>query len=280
MGSGLKPNSCSNTQLCCKFSPMPPTGVKEEELWFRAQRVRILRRSFQRRLRVSVKANGEVLVTSNRSVPTTALIRFLAETWDWVDRALGKVQRIQGRFPPKLFVEGEEFLFLGQPRRLQFVATTGRRASVRLDSAQLLALVPQSLWTTFDGKVPHPEWREPVRRFYESQGRLLLASRVDVFASLMGLKPTALSFRCQRSRWGSCNSRGRLSLNWRLVAAPLTVIDYVVIHELAHLRHLNHSPQFWQLVTKHCPNHQAQSEWLREHHYGLDFLSAQSQLHR
>ena len=78
-------------------------------------------------------------------------------------------------------------------------------------------------------------------------------------------------FRDQRTRWGSCSSRGTLSFNWRLALAPLEVLDYVVVHELCHLREANHSPRFWRLVGERRPGWREQRAWLREH--GAELLA-------
>lgn len=232
----------------------------------------MLRRPFQRNLRVQVKPGGEVLLTSGLSVSDAALERFLAETWSWVEKVRAKQKKISERFPPKRFVDGEEFHFLGIPRILRFGQGRGSRLEVTLRDQELVVLVPPKLWPGFEPLTAHPEWREPIRRFYEYQGRLIIASRMDVWASLMKLKPSALGFRCQSTRWGSCNSKGKISLNWRLIAAPVSVIDYVVIHELAHLQVMNHSPRFWALVEQFCPDHKPRSAWLRHNHLHLEFL--------
>ncbi len=249
---------------------VPPR--REEALLFRSQQIRVLRRPFQRTLRVQVKPTGEVLLTSGMTVSESALERFLNETWEWVEKIQARNQKLNEKFPPKRYIEGEEFLFLGIPRRLKFCLSESARMEVGLRDKELIAFVPPKLWPSFNPQADHPEWRQPSRRFFEYQGRLIIASRVDVFSKLMELKPSALKFRCQSTRWGSCNSLGKLSLNWRLIAAPIAVIDYVVIHELSHLKIMNHSHRFWDLVQTYCPNHQAQTKWLRENHLDLEFL--------
>jgi predicted metal-dependent hydrolase len=81
----------------------------------------------------------------------------------------------------------------------------------------------------------------------------------------MGVKFRRITIRDQRSRWGSCSAGGDLSYSWRLILAPDYVLDYVAAHEVAHLRHLDHSPRFWRLVLTHCPNATRAKNWLRIH---------------
>ena len=88
--------------------------------------------------------------------------------------------------------------------------------------------------------------------------------RVLELAALHQLRVQRVTVRNQRSRWGSCSRRGTISLNWRLVQAPEFVRDYIVLHELAHLREMNHSSRFWSEVARLCPNFEEAEKWLKE----------------
>jgi predicted metal-dependent hydrolase len=95
--------------------------------------------------------------------------------------------------------------------------------------------------------------------------RLVLPARLMELASQHGVAVTRVSIRNQRSRWGSCGRDGHVSLNWRLVRMPDWVRDYVLIHELMHLRRMDHSPKYWKFVAAACPDYEAARRWLREH---------------
>src|SRR4051812_1821047 len=103
----------------------------------------------------------------------------------------------------------------------------------------------------------------------ESEGRTaarqLIGTLADEAATEIGVSFKGIRIGAQRTLWGSCSPRGALSFNWRLVLAPFDVLDYVVVHELCHLRVLNHSPKFWRLVERHRPGWREQRDWLREH---------------
>jgi len=81
----------------------------------------------------------------------------------------------------------------------------------------------------------------------------------------MSLFPKRVQLRDQKTKWGACTSRGTVTFNWRLIMAPPEVLDYVVVHELAHLRELNHSARFWSIVERHCPSHKLHKKWLKDH---------------
>ena len=106
-------------------------------------------------------------------------------------------------------------------------------------------------------------------RLTEEQGRREALARISLIAqseaAALGVAYNRIALRDQRSRWGSCSSKGTLSFNWRLVLAPHDVLDYVVVHEICHLVELNHGPRFWQLVAKRRPNYRDSKRWLDEH---------------
>jgi predicted metal-dependent hydrolase len=101
--------------------------------------------------------------------------------------------------------------------------------------------------------------------WYREEARAVLTARAQIFAAALGVTYKRLTIRDGRSRWGSCSSAGGLNFSWRLILAPPTVLDYVVIHELAHLRELNHSPRFWAIVAEHAPDYRLQQAWLKRH---------------
>ncbi|MBF2761492.1 MAG: M48 family metallopeptidase [Ectothiorhodospiraceae bacterium AqS1] len=111
------------------------------------------------------------------------------------------------------------------------------------------------LWVS----VPAPEDQELLRKalekWYRGQGKVHFAERIEHYSPQLRVPEPTLSIRGQRSRWGSCSTSGRVSLNWRLMMAPTALSDYVVVHELCHLRYMNHSPSFWSLVESIVPDY-------------------------
>ena len=117
------------------------------------------------------------------------------------------------------------------------------------------------------GLDPHAVSEEETRR----GARELVTAVVEDEARALGVRYARIEIRGQRTRWGSCSSRGTLSFNWRLALAPPSVLDYVVVHELCHLREPNHSPRFWALVADRRPGWRVERDWLREH--GAELLA-------
>jgi len=102
-------------------------------------------------------------------------------------------------------------------------------------------------------------------RRYRDAARTKITARVEYFHSITGGHYTSITIRDQKTRWGSCSSRGTLSFNYRLIFAPGKVLDYVVVHELCHLTHMDHSENFWNMVRSIMPEYKEYKLWLREH---------------
>ena len=107
--------------------------------------------------------------------------------------------------------------------------------------------------------------KERLEARYREAAREVIEKRVATFHQLTGGEYTGISIRSQKTRWGSCSATGTLSFNWRLILAPPIILDYVVVHELCHLHHMDHSPAFWADVERVMPDYQIRRKWLKAH---------------
>lgn len=114
---------------------------------------------------------------------------------------------------------------------------------------------------------------QTMEKRYRNSARDIFTKRVAYYHQFTGGNYTSITIRDQKSRWGSCSSRGTLSFNYRLVFAPPKVLDYVVVHELCHLTHMNHSKDFWNLVGQVMPEYKEYKKWLREHGQELNLVT-------
>lgn len=114
-------------------------------------------------------------------------------------------------------------------------------------------------------RAPKPVLSGEQRSLFVRRARVELPARLRELADALGLTVTHVTIRNQRSRWGSCGRGGDICLNWRLVMMPLWVRDYVLIHELMHLRRFDHSAEYWRLVARACPRYREARQWLRQH---------------
>jgi predicted metal-dependent hydrolase len=109
--------------------------------------------------------------------------------------------------------------------------------------------------------------KKELKLFYRSLSERILKERTLIESKKMNLKVKAIKVRSYKNRWGSCSSNGDISYNWKLIMAPEKIIDYVIIHELCHLIHFNHSRDYWEEVSKKIPNYKECREWLKSNQY-------------
>ncbi|MEB3260160.1 MAG: SprT family zinc-dependent metalloprotease [Cyanobacteriota bacterium] len=177
----------------------------------------------------------------------------------WIRSKVAQLQQLPP--PPRQpeLVSGESFPYLGRHYRLK--VREGNAVGVCLCGGILRATVrPRE-----QGDLRHARLCLYLERWYRARALERLREKTDRYARQMGVTPAGMSVRAFRSRWGSCDNQGQLVFNWHIIKAPHPVVDYVVIHELAHLMHPNHSKAFWRLVEHHCPAFALHRTWLKDH---------------
>ena len=228
--------------------------------------------AFKRQISMQVFLNSTIKVTTGKLITQKQVLYFLEKHKEWIEKVQGEHSKIRKKYPAKQYVEGELFPYLGNERPLKLVSSSNKKIKFKFFPDHLLFHKPEA--------VPHrQDIKKALVRCYEQAGRKWLNCRVEHWQEQMQLYPKKVSIRSQKTRWGSCSSEGNISLNWRLLAAPLPVMDYVVIHELAHLKHQNHSKNFWSLVENFDPHYKYNRQWLRTHQWAFDFLAPKSELH-
>jgi len=165
---------------------------------------------------------------------------------------------------------------MGKDRRLKVVITLHKKPFVSLTDEHLLLHIPRNEWSANSLIQEHPTALREIRHFYKREAVSFLSQRIQFWSEQMNLRPSQVRFREQRTRWGSCSSRKSINLNWRLIVFTQEIIDYVIVHELAHLEHMNHSDRFWSLVEKHIGNYKELVKSLKESQYLVEFLSEQN----
>ena len=240
----------------------------------------LIRKPRKRNIVIRMLTNGEIRVTAAMSVTLDQLHTVMQLRHDWIESVQRRHEELRRRHPQKRYVSGELFIFRGEMLPLQFAVSYEAKTSfVSVIQNALVIGIPHRQWSAFDSAAEHSELAPIVVAFYRHEARILISQRLAHYARQMNVQPHKVTFRSQRTRWGSCTVRQHLSLNWLLIIAPLEVIDYLCVHELAHLRHHNHSPAFWKFVETEAPTHEASKEWLRTRAHEGDFLLKQSALH-
>ena len=216
----------------------------------RGVRLHLVRHRRARRYILRLRPDGSACVTIPRGGSVVEARRFAGVHVAWLERQL--LRQAARPAAPRQWVPGTDILFRGEPVRLE-IGDNGNTKLVRF--AQEVVRVGAM----------ETNLRPAVERHLRRLAARELPARVLELAARHQLTVRRITIRNQRSRWGSCSRRGTISLNWRLVQAPVFVRDYLVLHELAHLREMNHSPRFWREVARLCPNFAEAERWLKEH---------------
>ena len=207
-------------------------------------------RSKRKTLAIVVKPDGSILVRAPLRASNAVIQGFIEKHQDWIEKHRAKALAAVPP-PARQYVPGEMFLYLGTAYPLELVA--GAREPLHLDGMFKLAASRQ------------PQAAQVFERWYREQARQVLAERVEFLAHQYDFQYQGIRITSARTRWGSCSATGALSFSWRLILAPHSVVDYVVIHELVHTVVQNHSKKFWHRVGTILPEYQQHRKWLREH---------------
>lgn len=245
--------------------------IQTQEFTFRQWSVVVERKAFRRTLTISLKPGAPIQVRANLRTSVQKIEEFLLQKEKWIEKHLREFAHLAEKFPDKKLVPAEKFPFLGQDLTLRLVPTPLRQVFFSRHENFLHMHLPESLLREIKDEQLQSYFPK-LQHFYQKEAEKLIRERVRLWSEQMKLFPKAVKLRNQKTRWGSCSSRGSIQINWRLIGAPLEVIDYILIHEISHLKHMNHSNEFWNLVEQHCPTYQNSEKWLKDNNGLLDFL--------
>lgn len=215
----------------------------------------VYRRRGQKNMNLSVKADGQVRVSCNLRRSQREIRAFINQCGNFIARRRRELEAIDAQFPRLKMLSGERILWRGQTVVLQVIWGWQKRIRVAAFEDSIEILAPLASTTA--------ERHKALVRFFRAHAQLDFEQRMKNWSARMGLQFKTLTVRGQKTLWGSCTGIGDISLNWKLMCAPENVIDYVVIHELAHIPERNHSPRFWRKVAEYSPDHLAHRKWLR-----------------
>jgi predicted metal-dependent hydrolase len=231
--------------------PTPPGAQGASECWLRVgsgqMKLRLVRNHRARRYVLRLSRDGTARVAVPRRGSLQEAVRFAERNVPWLEKQ--RLRQLRQPTEPTAWKLGTSILLRGDPLRLeagiaggQIVCFGEHRLAVRDRGADL---------------------RLEIERYLRKLAARELPVRASDLAAQHGIPLQRITLRNQRSRWGSCSGKGTISLNWRLIQTPPFVTDYIVLHELAHVKEMNHSARFWQEVARLCPQYQEAEKWLK-----------------
>jgi predicted metal-dependent hydrolase len=202
--------------------------------------------------------DGNVEVRAPFNLNQNEIDAFILKKERWIKNKI-LLQKSIKQLPKKKFINGEVFKFLGKDLKLKINISGEKKTYLKND------------YICLDLKNNSENNKEKIKKelklFYRSLSERILKERTLIESKKMNLKVKAIKVRSYKNRWGSCSSNGDISYNWKLIMAPEKIIDYVIIHELCHLIHFNHSRDYWEEVSKKIPNYKECREWLKSNQY-------------
>ena len=217
---------------------------------------KIRRSDRARRARIVVDADGVEVVVPRR-MALRHVEPFVAEKQEWIERTLARYRQEA----IAALADGGFVRYLGERLDVRVRVEPGR---VRPHVARRGDLLTVKVGEPGEGAVA-----DALERWYRKRTREEVVPRLDAATARAGTRWTRLSIRGQRTRWASCSEDGAMSFNWRLLLAPMEILDYVVEHEVTHLEVLDHSPRFWRLLGSRCPAYREHERWLRRNGHSL-----------
>lgn len=208
-----------------------------------------VRNARARRYVLRLQPDGSARVTIPRRGSLAEARRFAERNVAWIERTLQRLSSLPRH--PQEWLVGTDVLFQGEMLRIEAVAE--QSGQVRIGNEIVAVSDDKS------------NLRERIENHFWNLAQAEFPPRVFELAAAYGLIVNRVTVRNQRSRWGSCSRRGTVSLNWRLIQTPPFVRDYVILHELMHLREMNHSRRFWREVERVCPDYELAERWLKAH---------------
>lgn len=203
---------------------------------------------------ISIDSYGNIEVHAPKKTPDEKVIQALEDKWELIQQKIKELNERQRGPQEKVYENDEVFLYLGHSYPIEiFEETNISQEHVVFENEILHIYVKQFN----DEKI-----KQALKRFYYKQCKALVEKSIASFQSNFKTKPRSIRITDDQHTWGTCDSKLQLTFNWRLAMAPREVIDYVVVHEMCHMVHLNHDRSFWRLVGKIMPDYKEKEKWL------------------
>ncbi|WP_010530041.1 M48 family metallopeptidase [Lentibacillus jeotgali] len=212
-------------------------------------------------VKISIDLVNGVEVFAPKTITNVKLTQIMQRKAEWITNKLEELNEANTSVQTKEFVSGEKLPYLGRHYRLKVLKEPVQNADIQMKQGRFFATVPHN-WS-------HKKTQRTLERklieWYRQYGIKKIEERAGHYQAMLGVSPNSISLRIQHKRWGTCTPNGDIYLNWRIIMAPVRIIDYVIVHELTHLIVPKHNDKFWRLVKTTLPHYKESKEWLRVH---------------
>lgn len=224
----------------------------------------VIKGSRRKTASISVKPDCTVRVLVPSTLSDQKILALIERKSRWIRTKIDQFKEIQQKNTQKEYVSGECFTYLGRNYRLKIV-TGHSDAGVKLMNGRFYVQVPPDVAKEARNELIVDQ----LTSWYREHAVARLCQKTKRYALQMGVSPASVGVKDYKSRWGGCSDDGRIYYNWKVIIAPHSIVDYVVVHELCHLVHPDHSKQFWRLLETIIPDYAERKEWLKINGKGL-----------
>lgn len=218
--------------------------------------------SNRKTIKISVEAPDIITVTAPRGVPKQVVIESVRNKSPWILKRLYLIKNAPQK-PMHQFLNGESFLYLGGDIVLELNENSSiKKAKVELIDKKLVVCVSEYERNTV---------RTAIEQWYRKETMHKAVERVEYYKQYFNTSPNSLKVKQQKRRWASCTYKDDILFNWRCIMAKEEAFDYIVVHEMCHMVHKNHSKDFWKLVEQIMPDYKVRKAWLTENGIRMDF---------
>ncbi len=218
----------------------------------------LLERSTRKRtISLYIEREGILKIIAPQDMEKSEIERVIKNKISWIVTNLTQWHELNKTKMKRDIISGEGFLYLGRSYKLKI--TEKIIEPIKIYQGKL-----------YLNKNILDKAEDVIQQFYKNKALLKISERVNIYKYSMGLSPKEIKIMNLQNRWASCTDDGKLIFNWKLIMAPLNIVDYIVVHELSHFIYKNHSPEFWKLIDKVMPDFEERKKWLKENGASLD----------
>ena len=213
-------------------------------------------------MEIAVEPPNSITVTAPIGTKEEELLKKVESKGSWIIQKIYSFKHMQYRHIQREFVNGESFMYLGRNYSLQIeVDSNIKKPEVKLYRGKFIVKASDK----YEENI-----RKAMEQWYRDKAKEVIELRVKYYQRFFNIEPMNIRIKEQKKRWGSCTSKNELLFNWRCIMAKSNALDYIVVHEMYHMYHKDHSKEFWELVASVLPDYEVRKEWLKNYGVRMD----------
>ena len=216
----------------------------------------------RKNMEIAVEPPNNITVTAPIGTKEEEILKKVESKGIWIIQKIYSFKHMQYRHIEREFVNGESFMYLGRNYSLQIeVDSTVTKPDVKLYRGKFIVKSSDK----YEENI-----RKAIELWYRNKSEQIIGDRIKYYSRFFNKIPTDIKIKEQKKRWGSCTSKNELLFNWRCIMAKSNALDYIIVHEMCHMYHKNHSKEFWGLVASVLPDYEVRKEWLKNYGVRMD----------